>query len=298
MSVTVRIGTRGSQLALWQANEVAKHLVERGHQTQIVPFKTTADKRQDVPLASIGGKGLWVKELEEALLRRDIDIAVHSLKDVPTIIGDEFVLAGFLERADPRDAWVHVAGTSISSLPSGAIVGTSAPRRRAQLRALYPHLRIDDIRGNVDTRINKLRSGLYDGAILAAAGLTRLGRASEITSYFSIDEMLPACGQGIIAIETLRDAPSFAINHAPTALAAHCERGVLQKFGTLLDCYSACAVHATFDDGDVTIRAFFGELEGDCAIRVTRSGRDADVVIDEVHRELVEEGAMNLVVQR
>jgi hydroxymethylbilane synthase len=300
MSVNVRIGTRGSQLALWQANEVSKQLAERGYQIQIVPFKTTADKRQDVPLASIGGKGLWVKELEEALLRGEIDMAVHSLKDVPSIIGDEFVLAGFLERADPRDAWVQVDGTPIASLPAGAVVGTSAPRRRAQLRALYPHLRIDDIRGNVDTRINKLRAGRYDGAILAAAGLLRLGRASEITSYFSTDEMLPACGQGIVAIETLRDATSVAssINHAPTALAAHCERGVLQKFGTLLDCYSACAVYATFDDGDISIRAFFGELEGDRSIRVTRSGQDGDVVIDEVYSELVDRGAMNLVVQR
>jgi hydroxymethylbilane synthase len=297
MSRAIRIGTRGSQLALWQANEVSKQLSERGYRPEIVPMKTTADKRQDVPLASIGGKGLWVKELEEALLRREIDIAVHSLKDVPSLIGDEFVLAGFLERADPRDAWVHLEGTPIASLRSGAVVGTSAPRRRAQLRALYPHLRIDDIRGNVDTRINKLRAGLYDGAILAAAGLIRLGRASEITSYFSTDEMLPACGQGIIAIETLRDDSDAAtsINHAPTALAAHCERGVLQKFGTLLDCYSACAVHATFDDGTITIRAFFGELDGDRSIRVTRSGRDADVVVDEVHRELVERGAMELV---
>jgi hydroxymethylbilane synthase len=300
MSVTIRIGTRGSQLALWQANEVSKQLSERGYRPEIVPFKTTADKRQDVPLASIGGKGLWVKELEEALLRGEIDMAVHSLKDVPSIIGDEFVLAAFLERADPRDAWVHIERKPIASLPSGAIVGTSAPRRRAQLRALYPHLRIDDIRGNVDTRINKLRSGLFDGAILAAAGLHRLGRSSEITSYFSTDEMLPACGQGIVAIETLRDAAAVAssINHAPTALAAHCERGVLQKFGTLLDCYSACAVHATFDEGNITLRAFFGELEGDRAIRVSRSGRDADVLIDEVHRELVEKGAMTLVVQR
>jgi hydroxymethylbilane synthase len=297
MTANVRIGTRGSQLALWQAREVSKHLAERGCQTQIIPFKTTADKRQDVPLATIGGKGLWVKELEEALLRREIDMAVHSLKDVPSIIGDEFVLAGFLERADPRDAWVQLSGTSIASLPSGAVVGTSAPRRRAQLRALYPHLRIDDIRGNVDTRINKLRAGLYDGAILAAAGLLRLGRAGEITSYFSTDEMLPACGQGIIAIETLRDGTTVAssINHEPTALAAQCERGVLQKFGTLLDCYSACAVHATFEDGEITIRAFFGELEGDRSIRVTKSGRDEDAVIEEVYRELVDQGAMELV---
>jgi hydroxymethylbilane synthase len=227
-------------------------------------------------------------------------MAVHSLKDVPSIIGDEFVLAGFLERADPRDAWVNLDGMPIGSLPDGAVVGTSAPRRRAQLRALYPNLRIDDIRGNVDTRINKLRAGLYDGAILASAGLQRLGRSSEITSYFSIDEMLPACGQGIIAIETLREGSEMAArtNHAPTALAARCERGVLQKFGTLLDCYSACAVHATLDDGTITIRAFVGELDGDRSIRVTRSGPDANAIIDDVYRQLIDQGAMNLVVQR
>jgi hydroxymethylbilane synthase len=252
-----------------------------------------------VPLASIGGKGLWVKELEEALLRRDIDMAVHSLKDVPSMIPDEFVLAAFLERADPRDAWVNLESKPIGSLPDGAVVGTSAPRRRAQLRIRYPKVRIDDIRGNVDTRINKLRAGLYDGAILASAGLTRLGRSSEITSYFSIAEMLPACGQGIVAIETLRDGDTRAIaasiDHRPTAQAAYCERGVLQKFGTLLDCYSACAVHATFDDGAITLRAFFGEIEGDRTVRVMCKGRDADAVIDEVHSELVEHGAMELV---
>jgi hydroxymethylbilane synthase len=297
MSSVIRIGTRGSQLALWQANEAANKLTEQGYRTAVVIFKTTADKRQDVPLAAIGGKGLWVKELEEALLRGEIDVAVHSLKDVPSILPDEFMLAGFLERADPRDAWVNIDGTPIASLPDGALIGTSAPRRRAQIRALYPRLRVEDIRGNVDTRINKLRAGLYDGAILASAGLIRLGRASEITSYFSIEEMLPACGQGIIVLETLRSGSEIAacINHQPTALAARCERGVLQKFGTLLDCYSACAVHATKEDRTITLRAFFGEIEGDRAIRVTRSGEDADALIDDVYRALMDEGAMELV---
>jgi hydroxymethylbilane synthase len=299
MSRLVRIGTRGSQLALWQANEVANKLSEQGYRSEVVVFKTTADKRQDVPLAAIGGKGLWVKELEEALLRGEIDVAVHSLKDVPSLIPDEFILAGFLERADPRDAFVSIDATPIAELRDGAVIGTGAPRRRAQIRALYPGLRIEDIRGNVDTRLNKLRAGLYDGAILASAGLTRLGRSSEITSYFSIDEMLPSCGQGIVAIETLRagaarDAAA-AIDHTATALVARCERGVLQKFGTLLDCYSACAVHATVEPGAITIRAFFGEIDGDRAIRVTRSGKDADAVIDEVYRALAHEGAIELV---
>src|SRR5438105_2422137 len=183
MSALLRIGTRGSQLALWQANEVARRI---GRPSQIVPIRTTGDKRTDVSLASIGGKGVFIKELEEALQRGEIDIAVHSLKDVPSIVPSQFALAAFLERGDPRDAWVQLDGIPIQALRDGSKVATSAPRRRAQLRALYPKLRVEDIRGNVDTRMNKLRAGLYDGAILATAGLKRLGRDGEITSYIAI----------------------------------------------------------------------------------------------------------------
>src|SRR5688572_12434897 len=258
----LRIGTRGSQLALWQANEVARRLP---HPSEIVTIRTTGDKRQNVSLATIGGKGLFIKELEEALERGEIDVAVHSLKDVPSIIPDHFELAAFLERADPRDAWVHPDGEPIGAMPAGTVIGTSAPRRRAQLNALFPHLRIEDIRGNVDTRIEKARAGQYAGIVLASAGLTRLGRASEITSHFSIDDMLPAAGQGIIAIECLRGNAAVReaarhINHAPSETAALCERGVLQKFGERLDCYSEVAVHATPAnemDEEITIRAFF-----------------------------------------
>src|SRR5439155_14800275 len=183
-------------------------------------------------------KGLWVKELEEALLRGEIDLAVHSLKDVPSIIPENFALAAFLERADPRDAWVQVDGKSIADLPRGARIATSAPRRRAQLRARWPHLQVEEIRGNVDTRLRKLRDRLYDGGVLAAAGLNRLRLGGQITSLFSFDEMLPAAGQGIIAVETLRNSRIAVdrINHTPTAIAARCERGVLQKFGGVHDC--------------------------------------------------------------
>lgn len=285
MSRRIRIGTRGSQLALWQANEVARQLTLAGWHPEIVMVRTTGDKRHDVSLAAIGGKGLFIKELEEALERREIDVAVHSLKDVPSIIPDHFLLAGFLERADPRDAWIHVDGKPIAAMPAGAVIGTSAPRRRAQLAALYPQLKIEDIRGNVDTRINKARSGQYAGVILASAGLTRLGRAGEITSHFSVDEMLPAAGQGIVAIETLRDhalglEAAHSIDHAPSALAARCERGVLQKFGERLDCYSEIAVHATLENGEITIRAWFS------GVRARASGFDADTVIDAVYEEL------------
>jgi hydroxymethylbilane synthase len=293
MTATVRIGTRGSQLALWQANEVARLLARP---FEIVTVRTTGDKRPDVSLASVGGKGVFIKELEEALVRSEIDLAVHSLKDVPSIVPPRFVLAAFLERADPRDAWVQIDGIPIDRMHDGAKIGTSAPRRRAQLRARYPKLRIEDIRGNVDTRIHKLRSGLYDAAILASAGLTRLGRANEITSYFSIDDMIPAAGQGIIVIETLAErAGDFAhVSHAASALAARSERGVLQKFGDLLDCYSAVAVHSTIDR-DITMRAFFGEIDGDRTIRVRQTGNDAMKLVDSVYKALVAAGAEDLV---
>lgn len=272
----IRIGTRGSALALWQANHVAELLRGRGHEPEIIVVKTTGDKRQDVSLATIGGKGLFIKELEEALERGAIDVAVHSLKDVPSIIPSYFELAGFLERADPRDAWVHPSNTPVAEMAAGAIIGTSAPRRRAQLQALFPHLKVEDIRGNVDTRINKARDGQYAGIILASAGLTRLGRAAEITSYFSTGELLPAAGQGIITIETRADDAraieiAQSITHEPSALAARNERGVLQKFGTQLDCYSCIAVHSS----DGIIRAFYNGV------------RASGTSVDEVYERLV-----------
>ncbi|MGZ8852548.1 MAG: hydroxymethylbilane synthase, partial [Thermoanaerobaculia bacterium] len=242
----IRIGTRGSALALWQANETARKLAEAGFAPEIVRISTTGDKRQDVPLSSVGGKGLFIKELEEALERGEIDVAVHSLKDVPSIVPPQFVLAGFLERADPRDAWVHPDRLPIEKLPGGSIVGTTSPRRKAQIIEKFPELEIRPIRGNVETRISKARAGEFAGVVLASAGLTRLGLANEITSFFSVDEMIPAAGQGIVVIETLashtlgREAAK-AINDQSSEHAAMCERGVLQRFGERLDCYSAIA---------------------------------------------------------
>lgn len=299
MKKHIRIGTRGSQLALWQANETARRLAAAGYEPELVTVKTTGDKRTDVSLSTIGGKGLFIKELEEALERGAIDVAVHSLKDVPSLIPGHFLLAGFLERADPRDAWVHVEHRPVAEMPPGSVIGTSAPRRRAQLLALFPHLRVEAIRGNVDTRIQKARDGQYAGIILASAGLTRLGRAAEITSYFSPDEMLPAAGQGIVALECLRGNDFAAeaarsITHEPSALAARCERGVLQKFGEQLDCYSAVAVHATSTDGELTVRAFFSDDEGTRFIRARHAGADADDVVNAVYDDLVAQGATEL----
>jgi hydroxymethylbilane synthase len=295
----VRIGSRGSQLALWQANETSRKLTAAGFLPEIVVVKTTGDKRQDVPLAAVGGKGLFIKELEEALERGSIDIAVHSLKDVPSIIPPQFVLAGFLERADPRDAWVHPQNVPIAEIRKGSTIGTSAPRRRAQLIEKFPHLVIEAIRGNVETRINKAREGKYAGVILANAGLTRLGRAAEITSLFSVEEMIPAAGQGIVAIETLashalgREAAA-AINVPASELAATTERGGLQKFGERLDCYSAVAVHTTASGGELTIRAFAADYDGTRSVRARHSGRDAENVVAAVYEELIAKGAMEL----
>jgi len=279
----LRIGTRGSQLALWQANEVLRLLGLAGHESEIAIVKTTGDQRQDVTLAAIGGKGLFIKELEEALERDEIDVAVHSLKDVPSLIPEHFALVAFLKRADPRDAWVHVDGKPLGEMPAGAVIGTSAPRRRAQLAQLFPHLRAEDIRGNVDTRMRKARDGEYAGLVLASAGLTRLGRANEITSYFSIDEMIPAAGQGIVAVECLASnerarLAARAINHEESEQAALNERGVLQKFGTRLDCYSAVAVHWSAGE----LRAFVAGVRA----------RGTDV--EGVYQQLIDQGAEKL----
>jgi len=298
MGAHIRIGTRGSRLALWQANETAGKLQGSGFTTEIVKITTTGDKRQNVALSSIGGKGVFIKELEDALERGTIDIAVHSLKDVPSILPPQFRLSAFLERADPRDAWIHPTGQSIADLPRGSKVGTSAPRRHAQLIEKYPHLTVEPIRGNVETRIEKTKSGQFAGVVLASAGLTRLGRAGDITSWFPVDEMIPAAGQGIVVLETLKTnksarAAAGAINDEASAGAAICERGVLQKFGTRLDCYSAIAVHATRDKDEITIRAFAGE-PGQKSIRVLRTGRDPEELIRDVYDELIANGAMEL----
>ncbi|MGZ7040322.1 MAG: hydroxymethylbilane synthase [Thermoanaerobaculia bacterium] len=296
----IRIGTRGSALAMWQALEVARQLALAGHESTIQKIRTTGDARRDVSLASIGGKGLFVKELEEALDRNEIDIAVHSLKDVPSIIPGRFALAAFLERADPRDAWISRTGMPIGALHEGAVIGTSAPRRRAQLANRFPHLTFEPIRGNVDTRINKTRNGSCDGVVLASAGLTRLGKKNEITSWFSVDDLVPAAGQGIVSIEVREDATRVrdvvaSINHAESALAARCERGVLQRFDEQIDCFSAIGVNATIAGTSVTLRAVAADYDGRTLVRVLRSGNDPAAIAAAVYEDLVAKGAMDLV---
>ena len=298
----IRIGTRGSKLALWQANTVSKLLTEAGYPNEIVRISTTGDRRTDVPLATIGGKGLFIKEIEEALDAGSIDIAVHSLKDVPSIIPEQFELVAFLPRADARDAWVHPEGKHFSEMPVGARIGTGSPRRRTQLKQLRPDLEVLEIRGNVDTRLSKVRTGEYDGLLLATAGLVRLGFDDAITGHFTISEVTPAAGQGIVGIEILASRgdlrePLAKINDRDAETAAHVERGVLGRFGTLLDCYTPIAVHAELTPASIHCYGFVSTLEGDKAIRVfEEAGRNqVDTLVDAVYQAFVAKGAIAIV---
>jgi hydroxymethylbilane synthase len=229
---SLKIGSRGSQLALWQAHYIAERLTRIGVETEIEIIRTTGDRMQAVSLVKAGGKGLFTKEIEEALLAGDVDIAVHSLKDLPTEHPRGLGIAAVPEREDPRDALV---GRKLSELPSGARVGTSSNRRAAQLRLLRKDLDIGPVRGNVDTRLRKLREGQYDSVVLAAAGLRRLGLEHEIVELFSPEQICPAPGQGALAVQTRTNDDAFdicrSLNHEPSAYAVECERSVLSSLG-------------------------------------------------------------------
>src|ERR1017187_5656239 len=224
------IASRGSQLALWQARWVAAQLTAAGRECRIEIVKTTGDKITDVPLAKVGTKGLFTKEIEEALLDGRADLAVHSLKDLPTELPQGLVLAAVPEREDPRDA---VVGKPLADLPPGAKVGTSSLRRAAQLRKLRPDLRIESVRGNLDTRLRKLDEGQYDAILLAAAGLKRLGWEYRIAEILPPDIVCPAVGQGALAIETGQSGllTCQQLHHAPTQSAVTAERSLLAALG-------------------------------------------------------------------
>ncbi len=234
----LKIGTRGSPLALWQANEV-QSLLLAAHgiddtQTQVSTFKTSGDRIQDKPLSEVGGKGLFTKEIEDALLSGDVALAVHSMKDMPTILPDGLEIACVLQREDVRDAFLSDKAASLNELSEGAVVGTSSLRRQAQVRRLRPDLEVVEFRGNVDTRLRKLAEGLADATFLAVAGLKRLGKEKLITAYVEPDEMLPAVAQGAICIEIRSDDTATrkllkAIHHEETAICVAAERAFLKQ---------------------------------------------------------------------
>jgi hydroxymethylbilane synthase len=232
----LRIGSRGSQLALWQANHVAGLLRVEGHDVEIEIIKTTGDRLQEVTFAQVGSKGMFTKEIEDALAERRVDLAVHSLKDLPTELPELFTLAATPVRIDPRDVFVSIKQADVAALPQGARVGTSSLRRRAQLKALRPDLDLVEFRGNVDTRLRKLAEGQVEAILLAAAGLDRLGRTNWVRERLSPEEFCPAAGQGALAIETCKDdratieAVSF-LDHADTRFAVTVERSALAALG-------------------------------------------------------------------
>lgn len=259
------IATRESRLALWQAEHVKTLLTQQGHHVTLLGMTTLGDQILDRSLSKVGGKGLFVKELEVALEEGRADLAVHSLKDVPMELPAGFALACVMEREDPRDAFVSPRYASLAALPQGAVVGTSSLRRLALLRARRPDLRIEPLRGNLDTRLRKLDEGQYDAIVLAAAGLKRLGLAQRIRAAFEPAEMLPSAGQGALGIEVRSDRADVqqalaALAHQPTWLRVAAERAVSRAMGG--SCSMPLAAYATVQDGHMQLQAAWGDPDG------------------------------------
>jgi hydroxymethylbilane synthase len=297
------IGSRGSKLALWQA-EWVKNRLSQLHplkQISIEIIKTSGDVMKNAPLAVIGGKGVFTKELEEALLDHRIDLAVHSLKDLPTILPEGLTIAAIPEREDARDALVlreglEIEQPSIKHLPEGCIVGTSSPRRLSQLKHLRPGLTIKELRGNVDTRLRKLDAGDYDAVILASAGLRRLGLAHRISAPVGIEEMLPAVGQGALAVETRVDdeeARSILalLENNETRAACTAERALLRALGG--GCQLPIAAHAVMQDHRLRLNGMVAAISGETIIRDSLDGAasDAEKLGSELAFRLRESGA-------
>jgi hydroxymethylbilane synthase len=292
----IRIGTRGSALALWQAEHVKARLAALGHDAALRVITTTGDRVLDRKLESVGGKGAFLKEIEEAMVAGEVDLAVHSLKDVPSVLPDGLSLCAFLERADPRDALLS-SGTPLAALPKGARVGTTSLRRQALLRQMRPDLVLADLRGNVDTRIQRLREGRFDGILLAMAGLTRLGRAGEVTEALDPRLFVPAPGQGAIALEcrdadaSVRDAVA-PLDHAPTARAVAAERAVRAALGG--GCNVPLGAHAIAAVGDLELVAFVAAVDGPGLLRAERRGSDAEALGRALAEDLRRRGADSL----
>jgi len=275
----LRIGTRGSPLALAQARMVQAALAAQGAEATIEVIRTSGDRIQDRPLSEAGGKGLFTKEIEEALLAGAIDLAVHSAKDMPTLLPDGLMLAACLPREDVRDAFISRKAATLRDLPQGAAVGTASLRRQAMVKRLRPDVSTAVLRGNVETRLRKLEAGEVDATLLALAGLKRLGLAGKATALLDAHEFLPAVGQGAITIEArIDDAPTrkllAAIDHADTSVALACERAFL----TVLDgsCRTPIAGYAVLAGDAITFRGMILRPDGSEAFEASRAGRRAD----------------------
>ena len=294
----IRIATRKSALALWQAEHVAS-LLEALSEVELVPLSTRGDEILDRSLQKIGGKGLFIKELEIAMQRGNADIAVHSMKDVPAEMPEGFCLAAMLERASPADALVSPDGKQLDELREGALIGSSSLRRQAQLKLLRPDLRIEPLRGNVNTRLAKLDGGDYDAIILAAAGLERLGLDHRISHLFRPDEMLPAAAQGVVGIECREDAADLRqvlarLNHAPSVRTTLAERAIARVLEA--SCQSPVATFASIDGGRMTVTALVAMPDGSQVIRDSVDGLpdDAEQLGETLARRLLDQGAGEL----
>ena len=292
MQKVIKIGTRKSLLAMTQSTWI-KGLIEERYPdvtVELVKIVTKGDKILDVPLAKVGGKGLFVKELEEALLNHEVDIAVHSMKDVPAELPDELHIGIITKRENPHDAFLSSKYSSLEELPQGAKIGTSSLRRKAQLAKMRPDLIIEDLRGNLDTRLRKLDEGQYAAIILAVAGLNRLKLADRITSIFSSEQMLPAVAQGAVGIEmrkadkALLDALSY-LDHRDTDVAVTAERGFLTRLEG--GCQVPIAGHAEVDGDKVTMTGLIASVDGKEIIKKSASGASADA--EAIGRGLAEE---------
>ena len=299
---TIRIATRKSKLALWQAHFVKSALEKKYPELLITLFEivTEGDQQQTIPLVNIGGKSVFVKALQQALLNNEADIAVHSIKDMSVHETDGLILAAICEREDARDAFIATHFSDLNALPHNAIVGTSSPRRTSLIKSLRPDVHIKLLRGNVDTRLAKLDGGQYDAIVLAAAGLHRLGLSSRITRYFSDELFTPAIGQGAIGIECrdndifIRDLLSF-LNHTQTAQCVIVERTINQLLGG--DCHTAIGAHAKITDNGLMLSAVVGSKEGKTLLRAKTDNisMDAQRAGEMVASDLISQGAKELI---
>lgn len=296
---TIRIGTRDSQLAMWQANWVKTqlHLLYPNQEFELVPMKTKGDKVLDVPLSKIGDKGLFTKELEQGLLNDELDMAVHSLKDMPTLLPIGLTISAFCEREEPRDVFLSKLGIPLEDLPSGAIIGTSSLRRKSQLKHFRPDFDFMDLRGNLQTRWKKLIESNIDGIVLAAAGVKRLGWEERITQIIPDSVMLSAVGQGSIAIEIVEQRSDIQellsrLNHFDTEQAARAERALMRKLEG--GCQVPIGALARVENGQIILRGMVASLDGVRLIKAEATGADPEAVGIEVAQRLVELGALSI----
>ena len=293
----LRIGSRGSQLALWQANHISALLREQGHEVELEIIKTTGDKITDVALAQVGTKGMFTKEIEDALAAGRVDLAVHSLKDLPTELPPGFELVAITARVNPRDVFLSVKYDSVRALPKGARVGTSSLRRQAQLKVARPDLVIHALRGNVDTRVRKLEAGEYDAIILAAAGLTRLGKTELVKEVLSEEFMCPAAGQGALGIEIRAGDAEIGqhvafLDDAAARATTTCERALLNKLGG--GCQVPIGAFAEMKEGALHLSAIVARPDGSVILREQQSGSDPVALGEQVGDILLQRGATRI----